>query len=60
MKIVKWLKKVLRIHSPSKEMKQHEAEVAYYIGLYAYKMLGAIESVNMVEEDNDEKMGGQP
>ena len=53
MKIVEWLKKALRIHSPSQEMKNHEAEVAYHIGLYAYKMLGAIESVNMAEEDKD-------
>ena len=42
-------------------MKKHEAEVAYYVGLYAYKMLEAIESVNMAEEEaNDEKMGGAP
>lgn len=53
MKIMKWLKKALRIHSPSQEMKKHEAEVAYYMGLYAYKVLSAIESVKMAEEDND-------
>lgn len=57
MKILGWLKKALRIHSPSQEMKKHEAEVAYYMGLYAYKwleILEAIESVNMAEgEDND-------
>ena len=52
MKIVEWLKKALRIHSPSQEMKKNEAEVAYYVGLYAYKMLEAIESVNMAEEDD--------
>ena len=54
MKIVEWLKKALQIHSPSQEMKKHEAEVAYYMGLYAYKwleILGAIESTNMEEED---------
>ena len=51
MRILEWLKKALRIHSPSLEMKQHEAEAAYYIGLYAYKVLGAIESVNMAEEE---------
>ena len=56
MKIVEWLKKALRIHSPSQEMKKHEAEVAYYMGLYAYKVLRAIESVKMAEEeDNDGK-----
>lgn len=51
MKIVEWLKKALRIHSPSQEMKKHEAEMAYYVGYYAYKMLEAIESVNMAEEE---------
>ena len=56
MKIVEWLKKALRIHSPSQEMKEHEAEIAYYMGLYAYKMLGAIERVNMAEEEaNDDQ-----
>ena len=54
MKIVEWLKKALQIHSPSQEMKKHDAEVAYYIKLYVYKVLEAIESVNMAEgEDND-------
>ncbi len=51
MKVVEWLKKALRIHSPSQEMKKHEAEVAYYVGLYAYKRLEAIESANMAEEE---------
>ena len=51
MKILEWLKKAFRIHSPSQEMKKHEAEVAYYIRLYVYKVLEAIESVKMVEED---------
>ena len=51
MKIVEWLKKALRINSPSKEMKKHEAEAVYHIGLYAYKMLGAIDGVNMADED---------
>ena len=54
MKILEWLKKALRIHSPSQEMKQHEAEVAYYIRLYVYKVLEAIESVKMAEEENDD------
>ena len=53
MKIAEWLKKVLRIHSPSQEMKKHEAEVAYYIRLYVYKVLEAIESVKMVEEEDN-------
>ena len=52
MKILGWLKKALRIHSPSQEMKKHEAEVAYYIRLYAYKVLEAIESVNIAEEED--------
>ena len=56
MKIVEWLKKALQIHSPSQEMKKHEAEVAYYIRLYVYKVLEAIESVKRAEEEaNDEQ-----
>ena len=52
MKIVEWLKKALRIHSPSEEMKKHEAEVAYYLRLYVYKVLEAIESVKIAEEED--------
>ena len=52
MKIVEWLKKALRIHSPSQEMKKYEAEVASSIRLYVYKVLEAIESVKIAEEED--------
>ena len=55
MNLVGWLKRALKIHSPSQEMQKESAEIAYYAGIFALKYLKTIDGAlkKTKRRDND-------
>ena len=54
MKLTAWLKKVMKIRSPSEEMQKASAECAFYVGVIAAKYLEAIDGALNAEKEADE------